>query len=181
MTLRTLCDGAGRVKALLQVIVALGVGVAGLEGQPSNIWVSLWAGVGMWMSHSAYLALSAFTIVAESNGVNLTDGLDGLAASTSGIAFTAMAIVTAAESPPLAALAAAMAGAACGFLPHNRHKASCFMGDTGSLALGGLLGILAALSSGFAPLLIATGVFAVEAASVILQVCRCCCGCRDQY
>lgn len=64
-----------------------------------------------------------------------------------------------------------MAGACVGFLFHNRYRASIFMGDTGSLALGGALAAMAALSGMFFPLFIASGTFLVEVLSVIVQVC----------
>lgn len=70
----------------------------------------------------------------------------------------------------LAIFGASMAGACVGFLLHNRYKASVFMGDTGSLALGGALAAMAACTGMFLPLFISSGVFVVEAFSVILQV-----------
>lgn len=63
-----------------------------------------------------------------------------------------------------------MAGACVGFLLHNRYRASVFMGDTGSLALGGALAAMAACSGMFFPLFVASGIFVIEALSVILQV-----------
>lgn len=65
-----------------------------------------------------------------------------------------------------------MAGACVGFLLHNRYKASVFMGDTGSLALGGALAAMAACTGMFFPLFLSSGIFVLEASSVILQV-RC--------
>lgn len=64
-----------------------------------------------------------------------------------------------------------MAGACVGFLLHNRYKASVFMGDTGSLALGGGLAAMACCTGMFFPLFVSSGIFIVEALSVILQVC----------
>lgn len=64
-----------------------------------------------------------------------------------------------------------MAGACVGFLLHNRYKASVFMGDTGSLALGGALAAMASCTGMFFPLFISSGIFVLEASSVIMQVC----------
>lgn len=132
--------------------------------------VSLCLGSSLAVGQKLYAVLSVFTIVAESNGVNLTDGLDGLAAGTCALALTGMAVVLAPTCYPLAVFSCALAGAACGFLAYNHHVASCFMGDTGSLAFGGALGILAVLSGRFGQLLLVSGVFAAECLSVLLQV-----------
>lgn len=124
--------------------------------------------MGRW-----FWALSAFAAVAESNAVNVTDGLDGLAASTAAIALVAMGVCALSGGrAELAAFAVCVGGAAAGFLVVNRHPASCFMGDTGSLALGGALGVVAAAAGGWAtlPLLVTTGVFVLETLSVMLQV-----------
>lgn len=71
----------------------------------------------------------------------------------------------------LAIFGASMAGACVGFLLHNRHRASVFMGDTGSLALGGALAAMAACTGMFFPLFISSGIFVMEASSVVIQVC----------
>lgn len=123
----------------------------------------------------AFWALSAFAMVAESNATNLTDGLDGLAASTGAVAAATMGVVAltpAIMRPEIAAFCFCVSGASAGFLTVNRHPAACFMGDTGSLAIGGALGAAAAAMGGAAtlPLLIATAVFAAEATSVLAQV-----------
>lgn len=73
----------------------------------------------------------------------------------------------------LAIFGASMAGACVGFLLHNRYKASVFMGDTGSLALGGALAAMASCTGMFFPLFISSGIFVMEALSVILQVNWC--------
>lgn len=75
------------------------------------------------------------------------------------------------SKPGLAIFGASMAGACVGFLLHNRYRASVFMGDTGSLALGGALAAMAACTGMFFPLFISSGIFVMEAASVIIQVC----------
>eukprot|EP00242_Pyramimonas_sp_CCMP2087_P015670 CAMPEP_0198203258 /NCGR_PEP_ID=MMETSP1445-20131203/6521_1 /TAXON_ID=36898 /ORGANISM="Pyramimonas sp., Strain CCMP2087" /LENGTH=174 /DNA_ID=CAMNT_0043874563 /DNA_START=6 /DNA_END=530 /DNA_ORIENTATION=+ len=116
-------------------------------------------------------------MTAESNAVNLADGLDGLAAGTAAPAFVGLGalLLTLLPSPspaPLAVFCCCMAGACCGFLAHNHHKAQMFMGDTGSLALGGALGAAAVAggASALLPALVVTSLFAWEALSVMIQV-----------
>lgn len=104
------------------------------------------------------------------NGVNLTDGLDGLAGGAAALAFLGMSIVVLPICSELSIFGASMAGACVGFLLHNRYRASVFMGDTGSLALGGALAAMAACTGMFFPLVISSGIFVMEASSVIIQV-----------
>jgi phospho-N-acetylmuramoyl-pentapeptide-transferase len=135
----------------------------------------------------AGLLLTVLTIVGSSNAVNLTDGLDGLAIGCT-LTVTAVFLVmtyiagnavfsTYLQVPyvsgagELTVVCAALFGAALGFLWFNCHPAQVFMGDTGSLALGGALGIMAVLIHQPLVLLIAGGVFVAEAASVIFQTC----------
>lgn len=112
-----------------------------------------------------------FVMIAMTNAVNLTDGLDGLAASvTSVVALFFMLLGPTLILKTTGYFSACMLGACLGFLIYNRHPAKVFMGDTGSLALGGGLAALAA-SSGVEWLLpIAGGIFVAEALSVIIQV-----------
>ena len=107
-----------------------------------------------------------------SNAVNLTDGLDGLAAGVAAIVLTAYIGITyrATGASDLALLAACATGGCVGFLWYNAHPATVFMGDTGSLGLGGLVAGLAIMTKTEELLLIIGGVFVVEALSVIIQV-----------
>ena len=130
--------------------------------------------------------LYLFVIVGTSNAVNLTDGLDGLAAGcTVTTAFTFALITYAAGnikiatylqipfvqfSGELAVVCMALVGASLGFLWWNCHPARVFMGDTGSLAIGGLLGVVAIAAKQELLLALIGGVFVLEAGSVILQV-----------
>lgn len=114
--------------------------------------------------------LAGFVPVAQSNATNLTDGLDGLAAGTGAIAFLGLAVLTLPTNPDLAPFCACMAGGCLGFLAHNRNPARVFMGDTGSLALGGSMAAIALLSQNLFGLLIIGGVFLVETLSVMAQV-----------
>eukprot|EP00257_Ricinus_communis_P023054 XP_015582946.1 phospho-N-acetylmuramoyl-pentapeptide-transferase homolog isoform X1 [Ricinus communis] len=117
-----------------------------------------------------YLLLTSFCFVSMGNGIDLTDGLDGLAGGTAALAFIGMSIAVLPICSELAIFGSSMAGACVGFLLHNRYKASIFMGDTGSLALGGALASMAACTGMFFPLFISSGIFVLEASSVIMQV-----------
>lgn len=118
-----------------------------------------------------YPIFAIFVITGASNAYNLTDGLDGLAASTGIFAFAACAIISLFfGSPEAAIISAAVAGALAGFLRYNKPKAEVFMGDTGSLALGGLLGTVAIMGKFEILLVLIAGVFVMETLSVIIQV-----------
>lgn len=132
--------------------------------------VPLPAPLGLICLGRLYPFLTSFCFVSMANGINLTDGLDGLAGGTATLAFIAMSIAVLPICSELSIFGASMAGACAGFLLHNRYKASIFMGDTGALALGGALASMAACTGMFFPLFISSGVFVLEALSVILQV-----------
>jgi phospho-N-acetylmuramoyl-pentapeptide-transferase len=112
-----------------------------------------------------------FWLVGFSNAVNLTDGLDGLVSGTAAIAFGAYAVLAWNQSQfEIAIFAVAVVGAVLGFLVFNAHPAKVFMGDTGSLALGGAIATIAILTKLEILLIIIGGVFVIETLSVILQV-----------
>jgi phospho-N-acetylmuramoyl-pentapeptide-transferase len=133
-----------------------------------------------------YIPFVVVVIVGASNAVNLTDGLDGLAIGTTLIAAVTYTILTYAagnfrvadylriawvpQAGELAVFCGAMVGASLGFLWFNAHPAEIFMGDVGSLALGGAIGTLAVMIKQEILLLLVGGLFVVEALSVILQV-----------
>ncbi|MET1177925.1 MULTISPECIES: phospho-N-acetylmuramoyl-pentapeptide-transferase [Bacillales] len=118
-----------------------------------------------------YLFIVIFWLVGFSNAVNLTDGLDGLVSGTSAIAFGAFAILAWSQSQyDVAIFSVAVVGAVLGFLVFNAHPAKVFMGDTGSLALGGAIATIALLTKLEILLVIIGGVFVIETLSVILQV-----------
>lgn len=118
-----------------------------------------------------YPLFAVFVITGASNAYNLTDGLDGLAASTGIFAFAAAAVIALFSGhPEVAIISATVAGALFGFLRYNKPKAQVFMGDTGSLAIGGLLGALAVVSKFEFLLIFLGGVFVMETLSVIIQV-----------
>lgn len=112
-----------------------------------------------------------FMFTAESNAVNLTDGLDGLATGLAMVAiapFVIFAVMT--KNYPVAIYAMVIIGALLGFMYYNYHPARIFMGDTGSLALGGVLAALALLTNQELLVIIIGGVFLMETLSVIIQV-----------
>jgi len=133
-----------------------------------------------------YTIITVLTMVGASNAVNLTDGMDGLAAgsvmSVSGVLLMLAEIVGVARwanffhlplvagSVEMTVICGAMLGACLGFLWYNASPAQVFMGDTGSLLLGGMIGYIAVVIRQELLLLIAGGVFVMEAGSVILQV-----------
>jgi len=114
--------------------------------------------------------LAGFVMVAESNATNLTDGVDGLAGGTVAIALLGLGVLVAPTAPGLMIFCACMSGSCLGFLVHNRNPARVFMGDTGSLALGGALAAVALLSNSLWGLFIISGIFFIETISVMLQV-----------
>jgi phospho-N-acetylmuramoyl-pentapeptide-transferase len=119
----------------------------------------------------AYPLFAMLLVVGMANAVNLTDGLDGLAAGSVAIAALALGVLAArAGAAPVGVLCAAVAGAALGFLWFNAHPAGVFMGDVGSQALGAALAVAAILAKMELAALIVGGVFVAEAVSVILQV-----------
>lgn len=118
-----------------------------------------------------YIILIVVMLIGGSNAVNLTDGLDGLLAGTAAIAFGAFTILAWYQTEfEIAVFCAAIVGAVLGFLVFNAHPAKVFMGDTGSLALGGAIAAVAILLKMEFLLVIIGGVFVIETLSVIIQV-----------
>ncbi len=181
---------ASRVKLLVQTALALFIGlylwrVPATRHLITDVMVPFYkypvaTGAGL-----LGLIITMLTIVGSSNAVNLTDGLDGLAIGCTLIVSFVFVVLTylagnraasaylqiphVVGAGELTVFCAAMMGAGLGFLWFNCHPAQVFMGDTGSLALGGALGIIAVLIHQPLVLVIAGGVFVLEAASVILQ------------
>lgn len=118
-----------------------------------------------------YFPFVVLLLVGFSNAVNLTDGLDGLLSGTAAIAFGAYALLAVRVfEPEVAIFSAAIVGAVLGFLVYNAHPAKVFMGDTGSLALGGAIAGIAVITKTELLLIIIGGIFVIETLSVILQV-----------
>ncbi len=182
-----------RHKLLAQAAIAAGVGAAVvvLAGHHPPLYSTrLVFPFFKWLTPDlgwGYVPFAVIVLVGASNAVNLTDGLDGLAISAVAVAaaaFTALAYVTGhAEfarylqitfrfqpAAELTIFCGALVGASLGFLWWNSYPADIFMGDVGSLALGGALGTVAVLIKQELLLLIVGGVFVIEALSVIIQV-----------
>jgi phospho-N-acetylmuramoyl-pentapeptide-transferase len=171
----------GRWKLLLLAAITVGVAFAARHQHlPTNVYVP---GLGHIELSWAWYVLLFLVIAGTANGVNLTDGLDGLAAGTGIIAlftYTAMNVIAWIRSGPpgdrfdtkldLAIVGAALIGGAIGFLWYNAFPAEVFMGDTGSMAIGGALAGFAIMTKTIFLLLLIGGIFAIEAISVILQV-----------
>jgi phospho-N-acetylmuramoyl-pentapeptide-transferase len=172
---------SGRWKLILLGLITVGVAFAARHQHlPTSVYVPA---IGDLHLSYAWYVLLFFVIAGTANGVNLTDGLDGLAAGTTIIAiftFTAMNVIAWIRSGPpnhrfdtkldLAIIGAALIGGAIGFLWYNAFPAEVFMGDTGSMALGGALGAFAIMTQTISLLLLIGGIFLIEALSVIIQV-----------
>jgi len=173
---------SGRWKLLLLALITLGTGILAHHAHYPT-WVYI-PGLGRIPFGPFWYVLLFFVIAGCANGVNLTDGLDGLAAGTAIISlftFMAMSVIAFIRSSPnpegrslsrldLALLAAALIGATIGFLWYNAFPAEVFMGDTGSMALGGALAGFAIMTKTEFLLLLIGGIYLIEALSVMIQV-----------
>ncbi len=174
---------SGRVKmVLLLAISAVVCYAAHHQGLEHSIFVPIvqWSIPLSWWG---YYVLIFLIIAGSANAVNLTDGVDGLAAGTAIISLftlTAMAVIIYIRNAPngvrianrldVAYIGAALIGAAVGFLWFNAFPAEVFMGDTGSMALGGAIGAMAIFLQVPLLLLLVGGIFVIEALSVVIQV-----------
>ena len=185
-------DGmTARVKLMLQILLSLAIGIYLIYFDPSRgeyatrlyipFFKEITPDLGAW-----YLLLIVITIVGTSNAVNLTDGLDGLAIGPIIIATITYTIILylcghfkfaeylriqhIKDAGEIAVFSSAVIGASLGFLWFNSYPAQMFMGDVGSLSLGGLLGTIAVIAKHELLLLLVGGIFVIEALSVIIQV-----------
>jgi phospho-N-acetylmuramoyl-pentapeptide-transferase len=165
----------------------------GIRARQKLIWLTVVAFVAAWQIQQTYditaiavpfygplpiapwlyVLFGAFAIVAASNGVNLTDGLDGLSGGTVAIAFVAYMLIALLNQPTqtdLALLCALIIGALLGFLWFNVHPAQIFIGDSGALSLGATLAVTALITGQILVLPLIGIIFVVETASVLLQV-----------
>lgn len=160
-----------RQKIFGQVILAMVLAyiASTYMGRGTDLWIPV---LGINLDFGVfYYVLIFFVLVGTTNAVNLTDGLDGLAAGTTIVAAVAYAVIALSfAKPDLAVFCVALAGATLGFLRFNAYPAKVFMGDTGSLALGGALASVAVMTKTELLLIIVGGVFVIEALSVIIQV-----------
>jgi len=172
-----------RGKTTGQVLVASGFALLALEWAHVSTKLSFTRALdldfGMWL----WFALAVVVIYGTSNAVNLTDGMDGLAAGSATLVFAAFMVIAfwqfrhplqygvePASAVDLAIVAGALAGACAGFLWWNAAPARIFMGDTGSLALGGAMAGLALLNQTILLLPILGGLYVIETLSVMAQV-----------
>jgi phospho-N-acetylmuramoyl-pentapeptide-transferase len=169
----------------LGLVIGLYIFYSHITARPSDVEVPFLKNAVLSLGPT-YVLFVMIVITASSNAVNLTDGLDGLAIGLvvfCALAFAAMSYVTGhvrfsdylnipyiAGTGELAVYCSALIGAGLGFLWFNSHPADIFMGDTGSLAVGGALGTLAVLIKKEIWLVIVGGLFVVIAASVIIQI-----------
>jgi phospho-N-acetylmuramoyl-pentapeptide-transferase len=160
----------GRFKALAQVVLAL-ITALGLYYFLDLHSVAI-PGIRQKINLGLiYIPMAMFIIVASTNAVNLTDGLDGLAGSTAAISFAAYGVIAFLQGQyPLMSFCFTMVGALFAFLWYNGHPAELFMGDTGSLAIGAALGVVALMTGQWLLLPVIGLVFVGEALSDILQV-----------
>ncbi len=160
-----------RHKFLGQIIMAVVVALIGslFLGVTTELWIPVLnktVDFGVF-----YYVLIFFVLVGTTNAVNLTDGLDGLATGTVAVAAICYAVVCVLfGKAALASFCIAVAAACIAFLRFNAHPAKVFMGDTGSLALGGALAAVAILTKTELLLVVIGGVFVIETLSVIIQV-----------
>lgn len=143
---------------------------------PTTLWIPV-ADIHLQLGW-AYYVLAFLIIVGATNAVNLTDGLDGLASGTSAVAAIAFSVIglmaasttNSIDAESVAYFGAIVAAVCLGFLVYNVNPAKVFMGDTGSLALGGAFAAMAILTKTELLLVVIGGIFVMEALSVIIQV-----------
>jgi len=159
-----------RMKLILQILGGSAFCIWAFWTQPTSITtVGLPGGVFVPLGLVFWL-LAGFVLVAESNSTNITDGVDGLAGGTCAIALLGLGAAIAPNYPELTVFCACLSGGCLGFVLHNRNPAKVFMGDTGSLALGGALAAVGILSQNMWALFLVSGIFFIESLSVIAQV-----------
>jgi len=160
-------------KFILQSIISIIFIFLACENNLINPLITISDSWGINMS-IFILPISFFVLVGISNSVNLTDGLDGLAAGCSGIVFyglgTEILMKEKQELIIFSILCFSMSGICLGFLKYNSYPAKIFMGDTGSLSIGAILGSIALLTDSIFTLSIFSGIFIIESLSVMIQV-----------
>ena len=165
----------GRQKMILLGLVSIAFVVWSLfAGTDIRNWVIPFVGMGAPWIVPAWLAglFGVFILLAFANGANLTDGVDGLAGSVTLVAFTLLGLILSLQPvwDDARLFSAVMAGGVLGYLLYNFHPAKVFMGDTGSLALGGAVASVAIASGLPLILILAGGVYVLEDLSVMIQV-----------
>ena len=156
-------------KLFMQVLIAIGFFYIYMRsgGQTSLVIVTLHIDIEMGWLYGLFIL---FVLVGASNAVNLTDGLDGLAGGLSAIAFIAFSLISLMVGfEDIGIFSLILVGSLMGFLIYNTHPAKVFMGDTGSLALGAVMGAIAILTHREITLLVVASIFVIETLSVIIQ------------
>jgi phospho-N-acetylmuramoyl-pentapeptide-transferase len=161
----------GRTKLVVTILIAIGLWLAATKGAGLSNTVNLRvvdAQIDLGILYPIFIYL---VVAGTTSAVNLTDGLDGLAAGCAAIVLLAyIAITFTTRQTDLALVAGCLVGACVGFLWFNSFPASIFMGDTGSLGLGGAVAGLAVMTKTEVLLIILGGIFVIEALSVLIQV-----------
>ena len=156
-------------KLFMQVLIAIGFFYIYMRSGGQTSWVvgTLHIDLGMGWLYGLFIL---FVLVGASNAVNITDGLDGLAGGLSAIAFIAFSLISLMVGfEDIGIFSLILVGSIVGFLIYNTYPAKIFMGDTGSLALGGVMGAIAILTHRELTLLVVASVFVIETLSVIIQ------------
>ena len=156
-------------KLIMQVLIAIGFFYIYMRSGGQTAWVVGTLGIDLELGWLYGLAI-LFVLVGASNAVNLTDGLDGLAGGLSAIAFIAFALISLSVGfEDIGLFSLILVGGLMGFLIYNTHPAKVFMGDTGSLSLGAVMGAIAILTHREITLLVVASIFVIETLSVIVQ------------
>ena len=156
-------------KLFMQVLIAIGFFYIYMRSGGQTSWVvgTLHIDIEMGWLYGLFIL---FVLVGASNAVNLTDGLDGLAGGLSARAFIAFSLISLMVGfEDIGIFSLILTGSLLGFLIYNTYPAKIFMGDTGSLALGGVMGAIAILTHRELTLLVVASVFVIETLSVIIQ------------
>lgn len=156
-------------KLFMQVLIAIGFFYIYMRsgGQTALVIGTLHIDIEMGWLYGLFIL---FVLVGSSNAVNLTDGLDGLAGGLSAIAFIAFSLISLVVGfEDIGIFSLILVGSLLGFLIYNTYPAKVFMGDTGSLALGGVMGAIAILTHRELTLLVVASIFVIETLSVIIQ------------
>lgn len=156
-------------KLFMQVLIAIGFFYIYMRSGGQTSWVvgTLHIDIEMGWLYGLFIL---FVLVGASNAVNITDGLDGLAGGLSAIAFIAFSLISLMVGfEDIGMFSLILVGSIVGFLIYNTYPTKIFMGDTGSLALGGVMGAIAILTHRELTLLVVASVFVIETLSVIIQ------------
>ena len=157
-------------KLFMQVLIAIGFFYIYMKNGGQTAWVVGTLHIDLELGWIYGLAI-LFVLVGASNAVNLTDGLDGLAGGLAAVAFIAYSLISFVVGyDDIGIFSLILVGSLMGFLIYNTHPAKIFMGDTGSLALGAVMGAIAIITHRELTLLVVAGIFVIETLTVIMQV-----------